>query len=52
MRLLHAIALLEQDASVTKAGAAAGYSSTSAFIAAFRQQMGETPSRYIRFKRP
>jgi AraC-like DNA-binding protein len=48
LRLLHAIALLEQDASVTQAGAAAGYASTSAFIAAFRQQMGETPSRYMR----
>ncbi|MEI9991828.1 MAG: helix-turn-helix transcriptional regulator [Rhizomicrobium sp.] len=48
LRLLHAIALLEQGASVTEAGAAAGYASTSAFIAAFRQQMGDTPSRYAR----
>ena len=50
LRLLHAIALLEQGTSVTAAGAAAGYAGTSAFIAAFRQQMGETPARYARLK--
>lgn len=52
LRLLQAITLLEQGASVTMAGAQAGYASTSAFIAAFRQQMGETPARYVRAKRP
>lgn len=52
LRLLQAIAHLEQGNSVTQAGAAAGYASTSAFIAAFRQQMGETPARYARFKPP
>jgi AraC-like DNA-binding protein len=46
LRLLHAITLLEQGATVTAAGAAAGYASTSAFIAAFRQQMGTTPGSY------
>ena len=46
LRLLHAITLLEQGTSVTGAGAAAGYASTSAFIAAFKQQMGGTPARY------
>lgn len=50
LRMLHAITLLEQGAQVTQAGAAAGYASTSAFSAAFRAQMGETPSRYARFK--
>jgi AraC-like DNA-binding protein len=50
LRLLQAISLLEQGTSVTQAGAAAGYASTSAFIAAFRQQMGDTPSRYLRAK--
>jgi AraC-like DNA-binding protein len=50
LRLLQAITLLEQDHSVTEAGAAAGYASTSAFIAAFREQMGETPSRYVRVR--
>ena len=47
LRLLQAITQLEQGASVTEAGVAAGYASTSAFSAAFRQQMGDTPSRYV-----
>ena len=50
LRLLQAIALLEQGSSVTQAGAAAGYAGTSAFIAAFKQQMGETPARYLKLK--
>ena len=50
LRLLHAITLLEQGAQVTQAGAAAGYASTSAFSAAFRAHMGETPSGYARFR--
>jgi AraC-like DNA-binding protein len=50
LRLLQAITLLEQDMSVTAAGAAAGYASTSAFIAAFREQTGETPSRYVKVR--
>jgi len=33
---------------VTAAGAQAGYASTSAFIAAFKQQIGETPARYLK----
>lgn len=48
LRLLQAIALLEQGSSVTEAGAAAGYASTSAFVAMFRSQIGETPHRYAR----
>lgn len=51
LRLLHAVSQLNLGASVTRAGAEAGYASTSAFIAAFRQQMGETPARYLR-RRP
>ena len=50
LRLIHAIAALNAGASVTQAGAAAGYASTSAFIAAFRAQMGETPARYARIR--
>ena len=46
LRLLQAVAQLGLGASVTEAGAHAGFSSTSAFIAAFRQQMGHTPARY------
>jgi len=48
LRLLQAIALLEQGASVTAAGASAGYASTSAFVAAFKSQIGETPHRFAR----
>lgn len=45
MRLLHAAELLGAGASVTEAGLAAGYAGTSAFIAAFRKQFGQTPAR-------
>lgn len=48
LRLQRAIARLELGASVTEAGADAGYASTSAFIAAFRAQIGTTPARYAR----
>jgi AraC-like DNA-binding protein len=50
LRLIHAITALNGGASVTAAGAGAGYASTSAFIAAFRAQMGDTPARYLRLK--
>jgi AraC-like DNA-binding protein len=45
LRLLHAATLLGDGASVTEAGLEAGYSSTSAFIAAFKKQLGRTPAR-------
>jgi AraC-like DNA-binding protein len=48
LRLLQAIAELEQGSSVTAAGASAGYASTSAFIAAFKSQIGDTPRRFAR----
>ena len=51
LRLLQAITLLEQGSSVTAAGAAAGYSSTSAFVAAFKTQIGDTPHRFARSRR-
>lgn len=43
LRLLHALPLLDQGQSVTDVALACGYESTSAFIAAFRQQLGMTP---------
>ncbi|MCO5787013.1 AraC family transcriptional regulator [Pseudomonas sp. G11-1] len=43
LRLLHALPLLDQGQSVTDVALACGYDSTSAFIAAFRQQLGITP---------
>jgi AraC-like DNA-binding protein len=45
LRLLHAATLLGSGASVTNAALEAGYSGTSAFIAAFRKHFGVTPSR-------
>ena len=48
LRLIHAIGALGQGATVTIAGAEAGYASTSAFIAAFKQHIGHTPTRYKR----
>jgi len=45
LRLLHAATLLGAGVSVTEAGLEAGYASTSAFIAAFKKQLGRTPAR-------
>ena len=45
LRLLHAATLLGAGSSVTEAGLEAGYASTSAFIAAFKRQLGRTPAR-------
>jgi AraC-like DNA-binding protein len=45
LRLLHAAGLLGAGVSVTEAGLEAGYSGSSAFIAAFRRQFGCTPAR-------
>ena len=45
LRLLHGATLLGGGMSVTEAGLEAGYSGTSAFIAAFRKHFGFTPSR-------
>jgi AraC-like DNA-binding protein len=47
-RLMLAMSRLADGATVTAAGAAAGYASTSAFVAAFRRMTGETPGRYFR----
>ena len=45
LRLLHGATLLGGGMSVTNAALDAGYSGTSAFIAAFRKHFGFTPSR-------
>ncbi len=45
LRLMHAMELLSGGASVTVAGLEAGYESTSAFVAAFRREMGFTPAK-------
>lgn len=46
LRLLRAAELLGEGATVTETGLAAGYSGTSAFIAAFRKEMGVTPGQF------
>jgi AraC-like DNA-binding protein len=47
LRLLHALRLLADDQPVTTVATAVGYESTSAFIAAFKQYFGTTPSKYF-----
>jgi len=46
MRLMHALRLLAAGRGVTEVGLEVGYSSTSAFIAAFKRELGTTPFRY------
>jgi len=48
LKLMHTITMLGTGASVTEAGAGAGYANTSAFIAAFRAHLGETPKAFVR----
>ncbi|MGD8831637.1 MAG: helix-turn-helix transcriptional regulator [Pseudomonadales bacterium] len=45
-RMQHSVVALSEGASVTEAALAAGYRSASAFISAFKQTFGVTPSRY------
>lgn len=47
-RVLNALAVLARGESVARAATAAGYASTSAFVAAFRGLMGATPGRYFK----
>jgi AraC-like DNA-binding protein len=48
LRLLHAMQRLAAGEKVTSAALDAGYSSPSAFIAMFKQQLGTTPARYLK----
>ena len=48
LRLLHALQSLAAGQKVASAAHAAGYNSTSAFIAMFRKQLGATPAHYFR----
>ncbi|MEX5612924.1 helix-turn-helix domain-containing protein, partial [Pseudomonas protegens] len=48
LRLLGALTPLEQGERVTDVALACGYDSTSAFIAAFRQQFDATPGEFFR----
>ncbi len=46
-RLLHATRLVAQGEPVTTAALASGYATASAFAAAFRDEVGTTPTRYV-----
>jgi AraC-like DNA-binding protein len=48
LRLMQAMRLLGGGAKVTQAALEAGYSTPSAFIAAFRKALGTTPTRYVK----
>lgn len=48
LRLMQAMRLLGGGAKVTHAALEAGYSTPSAFIAAFRKLLGSTPTRYFK----
>ncbi len=52
LQLVKSIELLANGASVSEAGWAVGYSSTSAFVTAFRRQLGITPGRYFSASEP
>jgi AraC-like DNA-binding protein len=47
LRLMQAMRLLGEGAKVTPAALESGYSTPSAFIAAFRKALGSTPTRYF-----
>jgi AraC-like DNA-binding protein len=47
LRLMHGMRLLGEGAQVTRAALDSGYSTPSAFIAAFRKALGSTPARYF-----
>lgn len=45
-RLVHAMTLLADGATVAQAGMAVGYANASAFVVSFRRLLGLTPGRY------
>lgn len=50
-RIRSALVLLADGRSVAEASAEVGYGSSSAFVAAFRRQLGDTPARYMASRR-
>ncbi len=51
-RMTEALRLLAEGASVTQTASAVGYQTPSAFVAAFRRELGTTPSHYFRSSNP
>jgi AraC-like DNA-binding protein/mannose-6-phosphate isomerase-like protein (cupin superfamily) len=47
LQLVRAIELMSEGRSVSEAAATVGYSTTSAFVTAFKRQLGTTPGRYF-----
>lgn len=47
LRLIEALRLLAQGQAVTRVALEVGYDSPSAFVSAFRRQLGTTPGRYF-----
>ncbi|MFT3842251.1 MAG: helix-turn-helix transcriptional regulator [Myxococcaceae bacterium] len=47
VRLIEALRLLAQDHAVTEVALDVGYKSPSAFVSAFRKELGTTPKRYF-----
>lgn len=52
LRMLAALERLGAGESVTTAAIEVGYEDVSAFIAAFKATMGETPARYFKGRAP
>ena len=48
LRFLHALQMLAAEKTVTEVALAVGYQSVSAFIAAFKRELGVTPKHYHR----
>ncbi|MGE8210193.1 MAG: AraC family transcriptional regulator [Stenotrophomonas rhizophila] len=48
LRVLHALPRLAAGDTVTRTALALGYETTSAFIAVFKRELGDTPARYAR----
>jgi AraC-like DNA-binding protein len=51
LRLIEALRLLAEGKPVTRVALDVGYRSASAFVSAFRRQLGTTPARYFRPER-
>lgn len=47
-RVIHAMQMLADGATVTQAGVATGYATSSAFVQAFRREVGVTPGAFAR----